>query len=135
MHDMLRACLHVRSMASTNHSTGEPSITGGFFLRWRTAKDREKCVPYLWHSWENRCMKEQAIRTTVDIPASLYRKLKEQAAAQGRSIRELILLGVRVTLIEGKRPRSKRVKFPLIASDGPKVDLTNEQIYEHIEFP
>ena len=92
-------------------------------------------VPYLWHSWENRCMKEQTIRTTVDIPASLYRKLKEQAAAQGRSIRELILLGVRVTLIEGKRPRSKRVKFPLIASDGPKVDLTNEQIYEHIEFP
>ena len=50
-------------------------------------------------------------------------------------IRELILLGARVTLIEGKRPRSKRVKFPLIASDGPKVDLTNEQIYEHIEFP
>jgi hypothetical protein len=68
-------------------------------------------------------------------PASLYRKLKEQAAAQGRSIRELILSGVRVTLIEGKRPRSKSVKFPLIASDGPKVDLTNEQIYEHIEFP
>jgi hypothetical protein len=92
-------------------------------------------VPYLWHSWENRYLKEQAIRTTVDIPASLYRKLKEQAAAQGRSIRELILLGVRVTLIEGKRPRAKRVKFPLIPSDGPKVDLTNEQIYEHIEFP
>jgi len=64
-----------------------------------------------------------------------YRKLKEQAAAQGRSIRELILLGVRVTLIEGKRPRTKRVKFPLIASNGPKVDLTNEQIYEHVEFP
>jgi len=37
-------------------------------------------------------MKEQAIRTTVDIPVSLYRKLKAQAAAQGRSIRELILL-------------------------------------------
>src|SRR5438445_11999017 len=92
-------------------------------------------VPYLWHLWENRSMKELAIRTTVDIPASLYRKLKEQAAAQGRSIRELILLGVRVTLIEGKRPRSKRVKFALIASDGPKVALTNEQIYEHIEFP
>src|ERR1700755_1349338 len=80
-------------------------------------------------------MKEQAIRTTVDIPASLYRKLKEQAAAQGRAIRELILLCVQVTLIEGKRPRTKRVKFPLIASDGPKVDLTNEKIYEHIEFP
>jgi hypothetical protein len=80
-------------------------------------------------------MKEQAIRTTVDIPVSLYRKLKAQAAAQGRSIRELILLGVRVTLVEGKRPCSRRVKFPLIVSDGPKVDLTNEQIYEHLEFP
>ena|SRR5258708_7505068 len=78
-------------------------------------------------------LKEQAIRRTVDIPATLYRKLKEQAAARGRSIRELILLGVQVTLIEGKRPRS--VKFPLITSDGPKVDLTSEQIYEHIEFP
>jgi hypothetical protein len=80
-------------------------------------------------------MKEQAIRTTVDIPVSLYRKLKAQAAAQGRSIRELILSGVRVTLLEGKRPRSRRVKFPLIVSDGPKVELTNEQIYEHLEFP
>ena len=83
----------------------------------------------------NQYMKEQAIRTTVDIPASLYRKLKEQAAAQGRSISELILLGVRVTLIESKRPRSKRVTFPFIVSVGPKVDLTNEQIYEHIGFP
>ena len=80
-------------------------------------------------------MKEQSVRTTVDIPASLYRKLKEQAAAQGRSVRELILLGVRVTLVEGKRPRCRRVKFPLIVSHGPKVDITNEQIYEHLEFP
>jgi len=80
-------------------------------------------------------MKKEAVRTTVDIPAPLYRKLKEQAAAQGRSVRELILLGVRVTLVEGKRPRSSRVKFPLIVSKGPKVDLTNEHIYEHVEFP
>lgn len=80
-------------------------------------------------------MKKQAIRTTVDIPTSLYRKLKAQAAAQGRSVRELILLGVRITLLEGKRPRSRRIQFPLIVSKGPKVDLTNEQIYEHPEFP
>lgn len=80
-------------------------------------------------------MKEQAVRTTVDIPASLYRKLKEQAAAQGRSVRELILSGVRITLIEAKRSRTARVKFPLIVSEGPKVHITNEQIYEHAEFP
>jgi len=80
-------------------------------------------------------MKDQAVRTTVDIPVSLYRRLKAQAAAQGRSVRELILSGVRITLVESKRPRSRRVKFPLILSEGPKVDLTNENIYEHIEFP
>ena len=80
-------------------------------------------------------MKQEAIRTTVDIPISLYRKLKEQAASQGRSVRELILAGVKTSLVEGKRPRPKRVRFPLIVSNGPKIDLTNEKIYEHIEFP
>ena len=40
-------------------------------------------------------MKQESIRTTVDIPAPLYRKLKEQAAGTGSSIRELVLLGVR----------------------------------------
>ncbi len=80
-------------------------------------------------------MKPEAVRTTVDIPANLYRKLKEQAAAQGRSVRELILTGVRTTLLERHRPRPKRVRFPLIVSKGPKVALTNQQIYEHVEFP
>lgn len=80
-------------------------------------------------------MKKQVVRITVDIPASLYGKLKAQAAAQGRSVHELILLGLRGTLVEGKRARPRRVKFPLIVSDGPKVELTNQLIYEHLEFP
>jgi hypothetical protein len=80
-------------------------------------------------------MKQDSVRTTVDIPAPLYRKLKEQAAARGHSIRELVLAGVRSILLQGQRPRPKRVRFPLIVSEGPKVRLTNEQIYEHIEFP
>jgi hypothetical protein len=80
-------------------------------------------------------MKQETIRTTVDIPAPLYRKLKEKAAAGGHSMRELVLAGVRSVLLEGQRPRPKKVRFPLIVSEGPKVDLTNEQIYEHVEFP
>ena len=80
-------------------------------------------------------MKQQSIRTTVDIPAPLYRKLKEQAAAKGHSIRELVLAGVRTVLSEGQRPRAKKVQFPLIVSEGAKVNVTNEQIYEHVEFP
>ena len=80
-------------------------------------------------------MKQESVRTTVDIPVPLYRKLKEQAAASGRSVRELVLAGVNGALLESRRPRPRRVRFPLIASKGPKVKLTNEQIYEHIEFP
>ena len=80
-------------------------------------------------------MKQECVRTTVDIPAPLYRKLKEQAAAGGHSIRELVLAGVRGVLLQGQRPRPKRVQFPLIVSEGPKVDLSSEQIYEHAEFP
>jgi len=80
-------------------------------------------------------MKHDSVRTTVDIPAPLYRKLKQQAAARGHSVRELVLAGVRSVLLQGHRARSKRVRFPLIVSKGPKVDVTNEQIYEYVEFP
>jgi len=80
-------------------------------------------------------MKEESVRTTVDIPRPLYRKLKEQAAARGSSVRELVLAGVKTVLLQGQRPRPRRVQFPLVVSDGPKVNVTNKQIYEHIEFP
>jgi hypothetical protein len=80
-------------------------------------------------------MKQDSVRTTVDIPAPLYRRLKEQAAASGRSVRQLIVAGAEKVLVEGQRAPGKRVKFPLIVSDGPKIDLTNEKIYELVEFP
>jgi hypothetical protein len=80
-------------------------------------------------------MKQQTVRTTVDIPAGLYRRLKSQAAAQGCSARALILLGIRKTLATEVPSTANRVRFPLIKSDRPKVNLTNEQIYDIIEFP
>ncbi len=80
-------------------------------------------------------MKQPSIRTTVDIPAPLYRKLKAQAAEKGSSVRSLVLDGVRTVLQERRRTSHRKVRFPLIAADGPKVDLSNDQIYEHIEFP
>ena len=53
-------------------------------------------------------MKEEAVRTTVDIPTSLYRRLKEQAAAQGRSVRELILAGATKNSGGGPAPKSQK---------------------------
>lgn len=80
-------------------------------------------------------MKPDSVRTTVDIPAPLYRKLRAQAAASGCSVRELVLTGIRRVLMQDQRPSAKRVQFPLIISDGPKVNLTNEQMYKRVEFP
>jgi len=81
-----------------------------------------------------RSMKEESVRTTIDIPVSLYRRLKEQAAARGHSVRQLVLAGIKGVLRE-KRARRKRVRFPLITSEGPKVEVTNQPIYEPSEFP
>ena len=76
-----------------------------------------------------------AIRTTLDIPAPVYRKLKEQAAQRSCSVRDLLLSGAERVLLSPKRPRRKQVRFPLIDSKGPKVKLSNERMYELIEFP
>jgi hypothetical protein len=65
----------------------------------------------------------------------MYHQLKEQAAAQGQPARALILAGIGKVLLRSQRPRPRRVHFPLIRSQGPKVSLTNEQIYEYVEFP
>ena len=80
-------------------------------------------------------MKNRSVRTTIDIPAHLYRKLKQQAAAKDRSVRGLILAGVRTVLLQQRRPQRKRVQFPLIVSSGRRVDVRNEDIYEYVEFP
>jgi len=89
-------------------------------------------VPYLW---KVVLLKPEKVRTTVDIPAPLYRRLKEQAAAQGCSARELIVRGVEKVLLKPQQPARRRIQFPLIRSKGPKVPLSNEQIYEYVEFP
>ena len=79
-------------------------------------------------------MKPDSVRTTVDIPTPLYRKLKQRAAAEGTSIRRLVISGVENVLREQKAP-GRRARLPVIVSKGPKVNLTNEQIYGGIEFP
>ena len=80
-------------------------------------------------------MPKDAIRTTVDIPASVYRKLKEQSARQGCSVRDLLLRGAERVLLNPQRPSRAAVRFPLLDSKGPKVELTNQRLYELIEFP
>jgi len=74
------------------------------------------------------------VRTTVDIPDPIYRRLKVKAASQGRSLKELILRAVEKELVPPQK--RKRVDFPVLRSKEPgTLNLTNEQIYEIIPFP
>jgi hypothetical protein len=70
------------------------------------------------------------MRTTIDIPDPIYRKLKSKAALRGTSVRELILQGI-VSELNSNRGRelAYRVKLPLITSKKPgSLNLTNAQI-------
>ena len=76
------------------------------------------------------------MRTTVDIPGPVYRRLKSRAANEGSSAKELILRGVQLVLKEGPRKSRRKIKLPLIRSKRPgTLELDNDRIYEIISFP
>ena len=76
------------------------------------------------------------MRTTVDIPDPVYRRLKTKAAHRGCSVKELVLRGVKAELEGGKPARkAQAIKLPIIDSKRPGwLRLTNQQINE-ILFP
>jgi len=75
------------------------------------------------------------MRTTVDIPDSLYRELKIKAADEGKSVKELVLRAVRLEL-RPPQPKVKTRKAPVIKSKHPgSLYLDNEKIFEIIPFP
>jgi len=76
------------------------------------------------------------MRTTIDIPDGLYRRLKSRAATEGSSVKELVLRGTEQILKEKPRKVGRRVKLPLIRSKEPgTLELDNERIFEIISFP
>jgi hypothetical protein len=79
------------------------------------------------------------MRTTVDIPDSLYRELKGKAAREGRSVKEIILRSVEVELRPQTRRTQgspKRIRLPIIKSKEPgTLDLDNDRIFDLIGFP
>jgi len=76
------------------------------------------------------------MRTTVDIPDPVYRRLKSRAASEGSSAKALILRAVQLVLQESPRKSRKRVRLPIIRSKEPgTLKLDNERIFEIISFP
>jgi hypothetical protein len=83
-------------------------------------------------------MNTPSVRTSIDIPRDLHRRLHEAAARKGCSARQLILRSIEHAVEEStpKRPRRHlSLNPPIVPSTGKPIDLTNEQIYDLIDFP
>jgi len=77
------------------------------------------------------------MRTTVDIPDSIYRDLKVRAAMEGTTIKQIILdsLASKVRTQESTEAR-ERPPFPTLRSKNPgALNLGEEGVYEYIPFP
>ena len=79
------------------------------------------------------------VRTSIDLPRDLHRRLHEAAARRGCSARQLILASIEHAVAEAEPARPRRrlaLDPPLVLRQGRQpFDLTNEQIYQLIEFP
>ena len=70
------------------------------------------------------------MRTTIDLPDPVFKRLKATAALRGVSLKEIILDAVEKQL-QPSGPTRKRTKFPLIRSKQPgTLSLTNADIDE-----
>jgi hypothetical protein len=66
-------------------------------------------------------MKPTTIRTSLDIPAPLHRRLHEAAARRGSSARQLILRSIE-RLVEEELPQPEnRVELPLVPAAGRRI--------------
>jgi len=76
------------------------------------------------------------MRTSLDIPDDLFRKLKIHAAQEGVTLREIALRGIRREMEQPEEKPARRLKKPILKSYAPaSIDIDNEQIYDTIGFP
>lgn len=69
------------------------------------------------------------MRTTIDIPDEVYRRLKAKAALEGTSIRSLLVRAAEAALNKEKGQVRRKLHLPIIPSARPgSLHITNEQI-------
>lgn len=74
------------------------------------------------------------MKTTIEIPESLFRKAKAKAAMDGLSLRELFIRGLQLAV---QTPTDSAIKqrshFPLIHASKSAPRLTDEQVYAALD--
>ena len=69
------------------------------------------------------------MKTTIEIPETLFRQAKARAAIDGLSLRELFVRGLQLTLQTPPAAQTKhKANFPLIRASENAPRLTDEQV-------
>ncbi len=69
------------------------------------------------------------MRTTVDLPDPVFRKMKAAAALRGSTIKQFVQRAVERELSSELRPRGSMLALPLIRGREKRIlSLTNSQI-------
>jgi hypothetical protein len=71
----------------------------------------------------------RTVRTSLDIPEELHRRIHEAAKRRGCSARALILSSIEREVALDSSPK-RRVKAPLVTGGGDPVNPTRDEIYE-----
>jgi hypothetical protein len=83
-------------------------------------------------------MQADSIRTSIDLPRDLHRRLHELAARRGCSARQLILQSIEGALASSDRQRPRKrlnLNKPIVPLTGKPIALSDDQVYGGIEFP
>ena len=72
------------------------------------------------------------MRTTIDLPEDLFRRVKSTAALRGETLREFIRAAVEREISTEMPESSFRVKLPLIKSKEPKTLLLTSAKIENL---
>lgn len=83
-------------------------------------------------------MPSESVRTSLDIPRDLHRRLHEVALRKGCSARQLILQSIEHAVLDSEQQRPKKrlsLDPPIVPSTGSPFTLTNEELYDLLEFP
>ena len=69
------------------------------------------------------------MRTTIDLPDDLFRRVKSKAALRGETLKGFVRAAIEKEIAGEPSETSVRVKLPLIKSKKPKtLSLTNAEI-------
>ncbi len=76
------------------------------------------------------------MRTTIDIPDGVYRRLKVKSALEGEAVRQIVLRAILREIEQPTVKKARRLAEPILKSYAPgSIRIDNEQIYDLIGFP